>query len=54
MTRIVKQFPTTVRPGNLVNVPKKFAEAHDIRDGDLLVLEVLLHERDDETIYEVQ
>lgn len=49
---MTKQFVADVISGRMVNIPEKFANHHDIEQGDSIELRVVSHKRDDETIFQ--
>ena len=49
---MTKQFPSEVRGDISVNIPSNFAKMNDVREGDVLLMEVLTHKRDGDIVYE--
>lgn len=47
------QFVSAVISGEMLNIPSKFAEHHDIRKGDTVEVAVVSHKRDGEELMEV-
>ena len=47
-----KQFTGRVRSDRVLNIPKPFIEAQDIRPGDTITISVVTHVRNGEVIYQ--
>lgn len=47
-----RQFVSDVTRRNSVTIPNKFANHHEIEEGDSLELRIVSHKRDNETLYD--